>query len=163
MRITDLVSWEKDVLPAWRSAAGNAESPNSDVWGKLPEGVSWFRGSIEKLDIQKLYIIGSGDWKEIFGSFKLAEVAADTSSENDKYNHRQKLLDLQDLISKGKRFDEPIIVVSSSKKGPFVIIDGNHRALAYLRLGLLENQPIFIGLHSNIQKEFDWYKWALKT
>jgi hypothetical protein len=162
MRITDSVSWDQDVLPAWRRAAGNAESPNSDVWGKLPEGVSWFCGNIENSDIQNLYVIGSDDWKKVFGSFSLVEIAADTSPEDDKYKHRQKLRKLRDKISKGEQF-EPMIGVSSSENGPFVIIDGNHRAVAYLRLGLLEDQPSFIGLHSNIQTEFVWYKLALQT
>ena len=161
MRIIDSVSWDQDVLPAWRRAAGNAESPNADVWGKLPEGVSWFRGNIEKSDIQNLYVIGSGDWKEIFGSFSLVEIAADTSPEDDKYEHRQKLRKLKYKISEGEQF-EPMIGVSYSENGPFVIIDGNHRAVAYLRLGLLESRPIFIGLHSNMQTEFIWFMLALQ-
>lgn len=160
MHIAKSVNWEKDVLPAWRRAAGNAESPNSDVWGKLPEGVSWFLGYIERSDIQNLYVIGSGDWKEVFGTYRLLEVAADSSTEDDKYKHRQKFGKLQKLISGGEQF-EPIIAVTHSEKGPFVIIDGNHRAVAYLKLGLLESQEIFIGLHHRIKTEFVWYRLAL--
>ncbi len=160
VQIIKLVSWERDVLPAWRRASGNAKSPNSDIWGKLPIGVSWFFGYIEKADLQNLYVIGSGDWKKVFGTYRLLDVAADTSDEDDNYHHRKKIRGIQKSVSEGELF-EPIIAVAHSKKGPFVIIDGNHRAVTYSKLGQLESQEIFLGLHQDI-KEFSWYRLALQ-
>lgn len=160
MNVGDSASWEHDVLPAWRRAAGNRERPNSDVWGKLPEGVAWYRATIGRHDIQNLYVIGSGDWKAVYDSYKLTDIAADTSSEADKYNHRKKIHALQERLSAGEEF-EPAILVSDSKQGPFVIIDGNHRAVASCRLGRLVNMRIFIGIHPHM-RDCGWFSWALQ-
>lgn len=162
MHIKDSVSWEQDVFSAWRRAAHNAVRPNSDVWGKLSKDTCWFRGNIEQSDVECLYVIGSGDWKEVFGSYRIVDIVADKLPVNDKYNHCQRFREMQDAIAEGKKF-EPLIVVSYSGMGPFVIIDGNHRAVAYLRLGSLVSRSVFIGLHSNIKSDFVWFRQALLT
>lgn len=154
------IYWETDVLHAWRRASGNVKRPNSDVWGKLPQGVHWFRATLELADIPKMFVIGSGDWKKVFGTYHLIDIAANSAISKDKYGHLEKFKELQSSISNGKCF-EPLILVSSSIIGPYVIIDGNHRAIALHRLGLLEHQQVFLGIHKGINSEFVWYRQAI--
>ena len=72
MRLKQVVEWESHVFPAWRRSAGNEHRPNPDVWGALPHAVCWFQAEIEAQDLQKIGLIGSDDWGEVFGTYALA-------------------------------------------------------------------------------------------
>ncbi len=161
MIIDKVVSWDDDVFAAWRKAANNAPRPNSDVWGKLPPNMNWYTAHVEKIDIPKIYIIGSYDWIEVFGTYRLTGIASQEFDDvKDKYNHRLKILEIERKYAEGCSF-EPIIMVSISGKAPFVIIDGNHRAVAMERLRILIGQVVFLGLLTDIGKSFLWYRQAV--
>ena len=161
MRFGRVVSWENDVFAAWRRASNNAMRPNSDVWGKLPEHVCWLTARVEQIDIPRLYVIGSSDWKEVFGSYRLSEIAAKPlTGTDDKHKHSSRIVGISSAYSAGKQF-EPVVMVSFSGEGPFVVIDGNHRAVGMHRAGLLVGREVFVGLHPAIGSGYGWFKQAV--
>lgn len=161
MQFGRVVRWEQDVFAAWQRASNNASRPNSDVWGKLPDHVCWLSARVEEIDIPRLYVIGSGDWKEVFGTYRLADIAAKPlTGTDDKYKHSSRIIGIGSAYSTGKHF-EPIAMVSFSGEGPFVIIDGNHRGVGMHRAGLLVGREVFVGLHSAIGTEFGWFRQAV--
>ena len=162
MIVDKVVSWDHDVFPAWRRAANNAPQPNSDVWGKLPPNMHWSEARVEKNDIHKIYIIGSYDWIEVFGTYSLTGIASqEFNGITDKYKRHPKILEIEKKYAQGCSF-EPIIMVSLSVEGPFVLIDGNNRAVAMQRQGILIGKAVFLGLHSDIGKSFMWYRNAVE-
>lgn len=160
MRIGRAVDWETDVFAAWRRSADGDESPNSDVWSTLPPGVCWFNCRIEPEDIEKIYVIGSFDWNEVFGTYGLRSIAATSCDEDDSFRHKSRINAIRNAMAVGRGF-EPIILTAFSGDGPFVIIEGNHRAVAMMQLGILTGQPVFIGFHKKIGSEFNWFRRAV--
>ena len=152
-----VATWEHDVFPAWRRSANNALRPNSDVWGNLPQNVCWLVANIDDIDTSRLYVIGSSDWMETFGTYKVQDIAAKPSSTtDDKYKHNSRIKGIGVAYSLGKNL-EPIILVCHSGEGPFVVVDGNHRAVAMQKEGLLVGKQVFVGMHARMGTEFNWF------
>ena len=158
MHIGRTVDWEMDVFSAWRRSADGDHSPNSDVWSTLPPGVCWFDCRFELEDIEKSYVIGSADWKEVFGSYDLRSIAATTyDGEDDSFRHKSRIIGIRNAMAVGQIF-EPIILTAFSGDGPFVIAEGNHRAVAMMQLGIIIGQPVFVGFHKQMGEKFNWFR-----
>ena len=160
MHIGCTVDWEADVLAAWKKSATSGELLNSDVWGRLPEGICWFQCLVEPADLEKLYVIGSYDWKETFGTYRLREIASSPWEEDDRFHHKSKISAMRNAMAVGESF-APIILTAFSGTGPFVVIEGNHRATAMMQLGILPGQRVFVGFHQKIGSDFLWFRRAV--
>lgn len=162
MQIGCAVDWEERVLSSWRRSAGGKPLPKPEVWQPMPPGVCWFQCRVEPEDQKKIYVIGSRDWKLLFGSCHLQTVAANPCLGTDDYRHQSRVRSMKKALAVGDTF-EPLILTAFSGAGPFVIIDGNHRAIALLQLGLLVGQPVFIGFHPRMGHDFIWFRRAVQT
>ncbi|MBF0440175.1 MAG: polysaccharide deacetylase family protein [Magnetococcales bacterium] len=158
-----LVDWENDVLASWRRSAGGVKFPKQKIWELLPTGVNWFICRIDAQDIDRMYLFGTYDWKQAFatGSYHMRTIAADpcqeSEEESDDFRHKFRINEIRKMYASGLRF-EPIILTACSMEGPFVIIDGNHRAIAMQQLGMLVGQTVFIGLHDKMESDFGWFR-----
>lgn len=124
MKFGKIVPWQR-VLLSWQVESRMDPRPNSDVWGKLPgegENVCWFECVIEESDRSRLYVIGSSDWKNLFGSYR-AEKIATALDGPDEHQHKERIKGIAGAIKGGKKF-EPSAFVSSSLDGPFVASTG---------------------------------------
>lgn len=158
MKTGAVVDWQKTVMPVWRDAAKHTGHYNRDVWGRLPEDVCWFHARMEPQDIALLYVIGSEDWLKEFGSYRLLDIAG--SEENIGGYHREHIHEIRRNTGSAKT-SAPLIVVAGDAAGPFVLLDGNHRAVALQLCGLLAGQECFLGLHQALAEDFVWYWRAL--
>lgn len=145
-------------MSAWRDSARHTGHFNRDVWGCLPQGMCWFRCRIEPGDIPQVYVIGSEDWQEEFGSYRLLDIA-DAGERADGY-HQARIRSMQQSLD--KNWDAgTLTLVASAGTGPFVLIDGNHRAAALQRHGLLAGRECYLGFHHRLADDFVWYWRAL--
>jgi hypothetical protein len=162
MRIGNVVTWEREVHPAWQKSSGNDPTAHSDIWGRLPPGVCWLEATIEESDIDSMFVIGSGDWIQSFETYRLGGIALqDFSHVKAGCHHRPKIIGFEQSIGAGRQLG-PLIAVASSGIGPFVFLDGNHRAVAHLRTGQLVGQFVYLGLHHHISSEFSWFVRAIR-
>lgn len=160
MELADVVDWDQHVLPAWRRSSQRT-SPNADVWGRLPPGVCWFQGRIAGNDIGKLLLIGSEDWYDVFGSYRLTEVSRADYANDDVYGHKARVRNIRAAMLQGQQM-EPLVLVADSGNGPFVLIDGNHRAICLHQLDKLVGQTCFIGFHHRMHADFLWSRRAIE-
>jgi hypothetical protein len=160
MELGKVVDWEQDVLAAWRRSSQRT-SPNADVWGRLPPEVCWFEARIAENNIGKLLLIGSEDWHEVFGSYRLDAVSRAGYAEDDVYGHKARVRNIRAAMEQGREM-EPLVLVADSGMGPFVIIDGNHRAISLHQLGRLAGQACFVGFHRRMHAEFLWSRRAVE-
>lgn len=158
MKFGRAIEWEQ-VFSSWRGPVPAEAAPNADVWGALPPGVAWFECEIETCDLARLFVIGSPDWQETFGTHALAGIATSPLLNDDRYHHRERILGIASACARGRIYSPPIITAHSGH-GPFVIIDGNHRAVALQRLGLLLGQRVYLGCHPQMGQIFQWFRWA---
>ena len=160
MRIAQEVTWDADVFPCWRRSANNAPRPNSDIWGRLPPGVRWSDAELEGSDADRLYLIGSADLKETFGSYRICEIRG-SQEIRDRFNHWVRVRAIRDALLRGQPFERPILVAESGE-GPFVIIDGNHRCVARYLEQRLVGLPVYLGVMSGLNRAYCWARQALQ-
>jgi hypothetical protein len=145
----------------------NFSDPNfrSDIRDTIPDDISWCVAEIEDGDVDSMFIISTGDWKDISaGSFLVSKVASRLNFPSDHAdtqrignNIRKKL----DHIVTGGHLDPKLIAVTHDDLliGPFTFIEGNRRAVAFAVNGSLVGSKIYIGVSSLITD----YKWANAT
>ncbi|MBF0614306.1 MAG: hypothetical protein G8237_11115 [Magnetococcales bacterium] len=160
MYIGRAVDWEQVVLASWIRSAGGKLLPKTEMWRPLPTGVCWFECRMEPADIPKCFVIGSRDWRELFGCTHLSTIAANSFQGEDNYSHHSRIHAMKRILASGDFF-EPLILTAFSGEGPFVIIDGNHRAIALLQLNLLAGQRLFVGFHPRMGQDFFWFQRSI--
>jgi hypothetical protein len=119
----------------------------------------WFEAEVQATDLERLYLIGSSDLREIFGSYRLSEIAR-TAEGNDRFNHMVRIRGLVADLRRGRTFERAILVAESGE-GPFVIIDGNHRCLAYHCEQCLAGQAVYLGMATDLISRYAWARQAL--
>jgi len=162
MKLGAKADWNA-VYAEWKMASPGQREPNKDIWSLLPAETEWFWADVEGGDLDNLNIIGSSDWKEVFGSYKLKEVvgAVEMRAEDDRYRHTSRIREIA-LASREQQVFPSIILVAESLDGPFVAIDGNHRMAGFFMAGDLQGMQVLIGLSPKLSTEFKWFYWALK-
>ena len=161
MKIGAVVDWNSEVMPTWNGSAQHTGHFNRDIWGRLPDGMCWFRCRIEPQDIPLCYVIGSEDWQEKFGSYRLLDIAeayGEAADDNDR--HKSHIQAMRQSLGEGWG-GGTLILVASDGTGPFVLIDGNHRAVAMQLHGSLAGRECFVGFHHRLADDFVWYWRAL--
>lgn len=152
---------QDEVWNHWKTVEGWTDDTfRSDIRDRLPPDLIWFLTRLEIEDINSLFIISSDDWKDerlCDPNFKLMTAItnfSNTQSSCGKYGdiHRKEAL----LSSNQNGLNTKLILVSSSQEGPFTIIEGNRRAVALGKLGMLVGLDVFCGISTGVN---DYY-WA---
>ena len=163
MQIREFVTWEETVLPTWRSNHPDIVAPNESIWTQFPNDLMWYSALIEADDINKLCLIGSLDWLEVFQTFRLSELCQNFASalqSNDKYKHIDRIKALQSFYTTGKTL-APLIVIAPDCEGPYILVDGNHRASALLLNEMLIGQAVLIGTSKKIPGHVEFYQHSV--
>lgn len=138
----------------------------------LPQDITWHAIEIEQSDTNKLYIIPIFDWfLDTGGTFRLVDTLGNLAP-NRGYFHPERgtcAVDHFNEVARKLSFwesnksviaDERLVLVATSNKGPFTIIDGTHRSAAYLKKD--ENTPTifpwegYLGVSPNC-RVFRWH------
>lgn len=113
---------------------------------------------VQESDLPHLFLIGSPDLQETFGAYRIADISRDMSGD-DRYRHRIRVRSLARAAREGRALERPILV-SDSVVGPYVFIDGNHRALALHAGGLLSGLQVYLGTARQLLRRYDWARSA---
>jgi uncharacterized protein YjbI with pentapeptide repeats len=179
MRLGRVVDFKSDVVGTSRRSGRKSLRSESDIWRKLPEGTCWFACHLEPSDIEKIFVYADREWKEAFGTFNLNAVGQanleganleranlrpvslhPANLANDQCRHEPRIERLMHTLATGHKF-RSLALTAFSAEGPFVVIDGSHRAAAMLRLGILAGQSCYVGFHQQIGKDHAWFRYAL--
>ncbi len=155
------------------------ETPNSDnqlenaqrenlilnVYGRkpimdhVPVDVIWHEVEIEKEDLENLYILAIWDWLIDTGrTFKLSGVVKNLSSGHGHSisyfppgaaDHKVKI---DEMLKVTDDHIQDIVLISSSKDGPFTIIDGTHRSSLLAIKGSLPGTKAYLGIAADLSK-----------
>jgi len=88
----------------------------------------------------------SSNWPRISGSRRVADGVAglDQARTREILDIRDKIAGIANALRRGERF-QPLIAVQRAPTGDVVLIDGHHRATAYLSTGLPDEIDVLIG------------------
>lgn len=124
----DLDNWEenyyrKELLWKWRSP----------LLGQLPFGINWYSVELELEEFEQLLVIKEQGWNQTFGLGKnlveAAQAVRNGVPDNWEVNFGQ-IKDIKDKIG-SYQFKERIIIIALTTSGPFTVIEGNHRVVAF--------------------------------
>ena len=103
------------------------------ILAQLPIDIDWKTGELEVGDFGELLVIREAGWANTFGANKsLREVAGQiriTQNETGGVNIPQ-IIEMKDAIGTS-HFEERIILIAAREDGPYTVLDGNHRAVAF--------------------------------
>ena len=112
----------RELLWAWRRP----------LLQRLPNNISWFLASLDEGDFSELFIIREIGWETTFGNTKkLKDVA---TAILDGIEDKGVGFDLIEAIKKQigvQPFREKLLVISTNLQGPYTVVEGNHRAVAF--------------------------------
>lgn len=132
----------------------------SAIIDKLPTQMDWFEVKIERADAEKFFILPVWDWFLDTGkTFKLEDIPISLSSRRGHKlpnysqeaitHHYRKVTEM--LLSPGSNLGE-LIMISSTKSGPFTIIDGTHSSATLLKNGKLQGTKGFLGIADDLSQ-----------
>jgi hypothetical protein len=136
-----------------------------DIRGPLPTDLKWYLAEVEKTDIDSMYILSSGNWDIISnGTFRVKDVVRGFELGLEDRGSAKIINDIRDKIAfleSGNVLDSKLIAVTHDDAlcGPFTLIEGNHRSIAFTYLETLVGSTIYIGVSSLIRD----YSWACKS
>jgi hypothetical protein len=116
---------------------------------------------LEETDTNGLYLIGSSDLKQTFGSYRICQIPRSQEGK-DKFNHRDRIRAILAALRRGQLFERPILV-GDSAVGPFVIIDGNHRCLAHHVEQRVVGLQVYLGMAPSMLRGYGWARQALTS
>jgi len=145
---TELEVWEH-----WRRVENHTSLTfRTDIRDRLPTDILWYLCKFQEEDVERLFIISSDDWADISkGSFQVVDVArrrTDLQSSNkDTKRIAQNIDDKIAYIESGGQLDTLLIAITDSPSlyGPFTLIEGNKRAVAFARQNTLARSLFFVG------------------
>jgi hypothetical protein len=126
----------------------------------LPKDILWRRATIEAGDEKNLFIISEGGWVEEFGQDTNIISVANLVGGKDG-GHCGQIEDMKEHLDSGLPLKEVFVMIATQETGPFTIIDGDHRLIAYyLTLGLAGLDG-YVGFSPYARKPF--CTWTLLT
>ncbi len=157
---------QDDVWEHWKRVENhNSTNFRSDIRDPLPTDLTWSFCEFQPYDIDHLYIISSDDWTDISGgTFRVSDVAPRIASPSNCNDSIRIASDIRNKIShleSGNQLDSRLILVTDSPSltGPFTLIEGNKRCVAFYLRETLIGCSVFVGSSPNIKSYF----WARHT
>ena len=138
------------------------------LWKQLPSDTEWHEAEIEAKDLERIRVFPRAQWRRFaVGDFDLSQVAQRIS--DDRYRSRAsaaflaKIEDLRDHSREGS-LSGAILLIGLDERGPFTILDGNHRMVAALLNSSsdLNKFRFFCGLSPNMA-QCCWYRTNVAT
>lgn len=138
------------------------------LWKELPDDTEWFEAEIQMEDLDRFRVFPRAQWRKFaLGDFGLTQVAQRIVDE--RYRDRgsvaflTKIDDLRDHL-KQSAIGGAVLFIGKNDRGPFTILDGNHRLVAALLTSpqALERFSFFCGLSPKMS-QCCWYRTNVAT
>jgi hypothetical protein len=149
-----------------RRALFNAR--HESLWRELPKDTDWFEAEIQASDLLRLQVFPRAQWLKLapgdFGLMRVAQRIRDNRYRNrlaeafrQKIDHLRHRLEQDDLAG-------TILLIGRSERGPFTILDGNHRLVAAILISpqTLNKFRFICGLSSKMD-QCCWYQTNITT
>jgi O-antigen/teichoic acid export membrane protein len=139
------------------------------LWKQLPADTEWYEGELTAKDLERIRVFPRAQWRRFgVGDFDLTEVThrlADT-----RYRARAnaefliKIDQLRRHLEQESTGVGAVLLIGLDERGPFTILDGNHRMVAAMLSSSLDLSKFrfFCGLSPNMA-QCCWYRTNVAT
>ncbi len=134
------------------------------LWRELPRDTQWFEVEIGMADLDQVRVFPRAQWARLArGSFAIKRVAERIGKRQQvKDPLVDKILNIREVLSEDIFDLGSVILIGLTESGPLTILDGNHRLVAGVLEGKLENLKFVCGLSTNMT-QCCWYKTNLSN
>jgi O-antigen/teichoic acid export membrane protein len=104
------------------------------LWRELPRGTQWFEAELQPVDLHRIRVFPRAHWRKLArGDFAITEVAERIATGSGHGAVEEAFLaKIQDMSASLKQEADvgAVLLIGLTQKGPFTILDGNHRLVA---------------------------------
>ena len=134
------------------------------LWRELPVDTQWFEAQITMADLGQVRVFPRAQWTRVargnFSVVKVAECIKQRQEAEDPFV--EKISDIRGVLSEDILNSGSVILIGLTESDPLTILDGNHRFVAGVLEGKLENLKFVCGLSPNMTR-CCWYKTNLSN
>lgn len=138
------------------------------LWRELPRDTVWFDAEIQADDLDRIHVFPRAQWRKLalgdFGVTQVAQKVLDTRyRDSAPEEFREKIDDLRHHLQEDS-VAGAVLLIGQSERGPFTILDGNHRLVAALLTSpdAVERFRFYCGLSSNMAR-CCWFRTNVVT
>ncbi|MGB9196316.1 MAG: hypothetical protein WCB53_05250 [Terriglobales bacterium] len=138
------------------------------LWKQLPANTEWYEAEIEAKDLERIRVFPRAQWRRFAaGDFDLIQVAQRIVDERYRAGASPvflaKIDDLRDR-SDQERPAGAVLLIGLDERGPFTILDGNHRLVAAMQTSspILNRFRFFCGLSPKMAR-CCWFRTNVVT
>lgn len=143
---------------------------HGSLWRELPESTEWFEAEIRLADLERIRVFPRAHWRKLaLGDFSITQVAERIMDERYRERtpqaFRAKIEDLRDHLQEDdSAIAGAVLLIGLNERGPFTILDGNHRLLAAMLATpeALDRLRFFCGLSPKMA-QCCWYQTNVAT
>jgi len=138
------------------------------LWKQLPEDTEWYELEVEPRDLERIRVFPRAQWRRLAaGDFDLTQVAQRITDDRYRAGASETFLakidDLRDRLEH-KSSAGAVLLIGLDERGPFTILDGNHRLVAAMLTSpsALSGFRFFCGLSPRMDR-CCWYRTNVAT
>ncbi len=138
------------------------------LWKQLPTDTEWFEAEVAANDLERIRVFPRAQWRRFAaGDFDLTQVAQRISDERFRAGAKAAFLaKIDDLCGHAKEgsLAGAVLLIGLDERGPFTILDGNHRLVAAMLGSPLDlgRFRFFCGLSPNMHR-CCWFRTNVAT
>jgi hypothetical protein len=138
------------------------------LWKQLPPDTEWYEAEMEPQDLERIRVFPRAQWRRFAaGHFDLTQVAQRIFDERYRAGASAAFLakidDLRDHLDRDHAAGS-VLLIGLDERGPFTILDGNHRLVAALQASspALNRFRFFCGLSPKMA-QCCWFRTNVAT
>ncbi len=141
---------------------------HGSLWRELPKGTEWFEVGLRPADLRQIRVFPRAQWRKLaHGDFGITEVIRSIDRGRcQQVGEESFFVKIQRLKAWLEREGDPgvILLIGMDARGPFTILDGNHRLVAATLSSpeMVKRVRFFCGLSPRMA-ECCWYKTSFAT
>lgn len=132
------------------------------LWSELPSDTQWFQAEISAEDLRNIRVFPRAHWTRIargnFGIGRVAERIA--ANQGSRHAFHTKIAELREAVAEQPLDTGSVILIGLNESSPLTIIDGNHRLVAAVLEGKLENLRFICGFSPSMS-QCCWYRTSV--
>ncbi len=134
------------------------------LWKELPIDTEWYEAELEEADLSRIRVFPRAQWRKLAqGNFGIQEIAKHLSKPRFSVDPLfSKITAIRECLAKEKQEMGSVLLIGLDEAGPLIIIDGNHRLVAAVLEGQMQQLRFLCGFSPKMA-QCCWYETNLRT
>ncbi len=134
------------------------------LWKELPVDTEWYEAELVEADLSRIRVFPRAQWRKLaHGNFAIQEVAKHLSKPRFPVDPLfSKITAIRGCLAKEKQGMGSVLLIGLDEAKPLAIIDGNHRLVAAVLEGKIQQLRFLCGLSPKMA-QCCWYKTDIRT